>query len=596
MSDKVAELKTMLRTDERGEFVANLWDNYNKQRNSVRQSWHELQNYLFATDTTTTTNSTLPWKNSTTLPKLTQIRDNLHSNYLSSLFPNDKWLEWKGYTKKDQTRKKAKAVRAYMENKTRESRYRTEVSKMLYDYIDYGNAFATVSWEKKIHTRKDGTKVPSYIGPRAHRISPEDIVFNPLATSIENTWKIVRSIKSLGELQKLADEHPDQQYWLDVIDKRRTIRKVMAGYSADDWNLAQRYQIDGFGNLSEYYGSDAVEILEFYGDYYDQLTGKLEVDRMITVVDRCHAINDEPIPTMDGKAPIRHVGWRLRPGNLWAMGPLENLVGMQYRIDHLENLKADAMDLVVHPPLKIVGEVEEFKWEPGGEIHVDEGGDVEPLTKEMNSIIVADNQIRELEDKMELYAGAPREAAGVRSPGEKTAFEVQELTTAAYRIFKEKITSFEVELLEPNLNDQLEISVRNLDTPDTVRTMDNDLGVTEFLQVTVEDITAAGVIRPVGARHFAQSAQDLQNLLGIANSPVWELVRPHVSGKEMTHFVEDVVDVSGYSLFRPNIAVEEQQETQRLVNQGAEDLEVEASMPAQSMEAVPEAPPQGAPV
>jgi hypothetical protein len=27
------------------------------------------------------------------------------------------------------------------------------------------------------------------------------------------------------------------------------------------------------------------------------------------------------------------------------MGPLDNLVGLQYRIDHLENAKADALDL-----------------------------------------------------------------------------------------------------------------------------------------------------------------------------------------------------------------------------------------------------------
>lgn len=48
-----------------------------------------------------------------------------------------------------------------------------------------------------------------------------------------------------------------------------------------------------------------------------------------------------------GKTSIVHAGWRYRPDNLWAMGPLDNIVGMQYRIDHLENLKADAMDLAV---------------------------------------------------------------------------------------------------------------------------------------------------------------------------------------------------------------------------------------------------------
>lgn len=146
---------------------------------------------------------------------------------------------------------------------------------------------------------------------------------------------------------------------------------------------------------------------------------------------------DEEIPTYDGRAPIRHVGWRTRPDNLWAMGPLDNLVGMQYRIDHLENLVADAMDLVVHPPLMIIGEVEEFIWGPGVEIHLDENGKVEEISKNMSAIITAKSTIQDLMDQMELFAGAPREAMGVRSPGEKTALEVDRLFAAASRIFQE---------------------------------------------------------------------------------------------------------------------------------------------------------------
>lgn len=589
MSDKVAEIAHILEGNRTGEWVANLWDTYNKQRREWLESKLELQNFLFATDTTTTANATLPWKNSTTLPKLTQIRDNLHSNYLSALFPNEKWLTWKGYTKKDSSRRKAKIITAYMENKTRESKYRNEVSKLLYDYIDYGNSFVTCAFEKRYNTNRTGQKIPSYIGPRGYRISPTDILFNPLAPSFEDSWKIIRSVKSLGELLKLSQTEPGMEFWAEVVNRRvEQKRKIFGSYNYDDFDKVERTSIDGFGNLYEYYMSDSIEILEFYGDYFDIENGEIKTDRMITVVDRCYMVRDEGIDTFSGRAPIRHVGWRMRPGNLWAMGPLDNLVGLQYRIDHLENLKADAMDLVVHPPLVIIGEVEEFIWGPGAEIHIDEGGKVEELTKNLNAIITAQNQIDMLMDQMELFAGAPREAMGVRSPGEKTALEVSELQNAAGRIFQEKTTSFEINLMEPNLNDQLEISIRNFDGSDVVRTMDNSLGVTEFATITVEDITASGVLRPIGARHFAQSAQELQNLLGISNSAIWELVRPHTSGIAMTQFIDDVTNLTGYNIFRPNVAVEEARETQSLVNQGQEDLQVQASMPPPTNEVAPE--------
>src|ERR1044072_5278417 len=128
-------------------YISQLWLTWNSQRRPKIDEWKEVRNYIFATDTSTTTNRSLPWKNSTTIPKLCQIRDNLHSNYISALFPNDDWLRWEAYTQNDATKNKRLAIEAYMSNKCRVSHFRTEMSKLLYDYIDYGNCFATVDFE-----------------------------------------------------------------------------------------------------------------------------------------------------------------------------------------------------------------------------------------------------------------------------------------------------------------------------------------------------------------------------------------------------------------------------------------------------------------
>ncbi len=256
ISDKVLEIQSIISGDEKGQWVGNRWQQFHDNMASKLSDWLELEEYLFATDTTTTTNSSLPWKNTTTLPKLTQIRDNLHSNYLSALFPNDNWLQWKGYTKKDASRKKAKTITAYMENKTRESRYRQECSRMLYDYIDKGNVFAGVAFEKRYNTRKDGTKVPGYIGPRGYRISPVDIVFNPTASTFEDTWKIVRTVKTLGELKKLAMTQPGYEFWQKALDRREAISKRIGGYTRNEYTKATMYQVDGFGNLFDYYSNE----------------------------------------------------------------------------------------------------------------------------------------------------------------------------------------------------------------------------------------------------------------------------------------------------------------------------------------------------
>lgn len=567
--------------DQVGQYIAFTWNTFHTQMREKIDEWKELRNYIFATDTSTTTNRSLPWKNSTTIPKLCQIRDNLHSNYISALFPNDDWLKWEAYSLTDGTKEKVTAIESYMSNKCRMSDFRNQCSRLLYDYIDYGNCFATVDYEASGREAKDKSFLIDYVGPKARRISPLDIVFNPLAESFKDSFKIVRSMKNVGELYSMAKFEPENKYLMDALENRKKLCGHMASYGLEDVDKDEGFQMDGFGSYQEYLQSGLVEFLDFYGDLYNSSTGEYQTGRVITVIDRMWVIRNDAIPSWLGSAPIYHAGWRLRPDNLWAMGPLDNLVGMQYRIDHLENLKSDAMDLAVLPPLVIAGDVEAFKYGPGEEIHLDEGGTVTELARNVQWVIQADNAISMLEQRMEQYAGAPREAMGIRSPGEKTAFEVQQLENAGGRIFQEKITTFEIELLERLLNAMLETGRRNMDHEDVLRVMDNDLGVTDFLKITKEDITASGVLRPIGARHFAAQAQLLQNLTGLYNSPLGQMVAPHTSSIKMSRLLEDVMGLGRFALFAPNIAIGERQETARLSNQASEDLMAEQAVPVQ---------------
>jgi len=583
MSRKALEINQLFGRDAEAKFIAMTWDNYNSQRFPKIAEWKELRNYIFATDTTKTTNNRLPWKNSTTLPKLCQIRDNLHSNYLSALFPNDEWLKWEAYTKEDAFKAKVVAIEAYMSNKTRESNFRTEMSKLLYDYIDYGNAFVTVDFLSSYREDEEGNKNIDYIGPVARRISPLDIVFNPIASTFKESYKIIRSLKTVGELQGMAKDEPDNKYLEKALINRDKVLTYANSYGIDDLDKSEGFLIDGFGNYNEYLQSGCVEILEFFGDIYNQSTKELEQNVIITVIDRAWVIRKTKIPSWLGHSPIYHVGWRMRPDNLWAMGPLDNLVGLQYRLDHLENLKADAMDLAVAPPLVIAGEVEEFEYKPFGEIHIDENGSIQELGKNAQWVIQANNEIQYILALMEQFAGAPSEAMGVRTPGEKTAFEVQQLQNAAGRIFQEKITTFEIELLEPILNAMLETARRNMDSGDVVRIMNDDIGVQQFISITKEDIIASGKLRPIGARHFAAQAQLMQNLQGVMNGPMAQMLAPHTSSKNLAKLIEDVMGLQRYQLFSPNVAIFEQQETQRLLGQAQEDLEVEQSGPVAPM-------------
>lgn len=581
--------------------------NQYQQWESMRNPWatrvKELRNYIFATDTSTTSNASLPWKNSTTVPKLTQIRDNLHANYMMALFPSDNWLTWEGDRNKDESEAKRKAIEGYMRTKFRQDRMELVVSRLLLDYIDYGNCFATVEWaddsltipasEANLDVPGAEQTVRGYVGPRLVRISPWDIVFDPTASTFEKTPKIVRSIESLGALVKRAENMPpgsdEQKMLFYALDRSAGIRGAVKALSQGDIFKSEGFQMDGFSSIQSYWTSDLVEVLTFYGDYYDSGSKEFIGNAVITVIDRHFLVSKRRNPNWTAADGIFHAGWRQRPDNLYAMGPLDNLVGMQYRIDHLENLKADVFDLIAYPIQLVIGYVEDYDYAPGTKIICGDEGKVEFLHPP-HEALNADAQIIELERRMEELAGAPKEAMGQRTPGEKTKFEVQVLDNASQRIFLNKIIHFQKTFFEKVLNYSLALARQNMSGDDVTRTLDSEIDAVIFSTITRDDITANGVLRPRGAESYAEKANNLQNLMQILGSPVAQdpTVMAHWSGKSLAKAIEELSDLKKFNLYEENVRILEQQETMRLQNAAGEQTDVQAMTPAGLMPGDPE--------
>jgi len=571
--DKVLEVEQIISRDQTAAFIANEYMRLKSARGTWDGEKRELRNYIFATDTTTTTNASLPWKNSTTRPKLCQIRDNLHANYMAALFPNDDWLEWEGATQDEQTQEKAAIITQYIKTKVNQTDFKAVVSDLVYDYIDYGNAFADVTYEKE-EEEIDDKIYTLYEGPRLVRISPLDIVFDITASKFENTFKITRQIMTLGDLQKMITKYPDLNWGQEVFDKMIKTREELGKMDSVDVDKSDGYIADGFGSLSQYYHSGYVEVLIFEGDIFDRRNNKMKMNQQVVIVDRAYIASMQDIPTFSGRSTKRHVSWRTRPDNIYGMGPLDNLVGMQYRIDHIENLQADVFDLIAFPPLKIKGYVEDFEWGPLSQAVMDADGDIEML-KVDSAALGADMKIDRLEQEMEEMAGAPKNAMGIRTPGEKTAYEVQSLENAASRIFQSKISYFEENFLEPLLNEMLASARLNMTGLESIRTL-NEFGAVEFQKVNPNDIMGSGRIRPKGARHFAARNNLVQEITQFMQTVGQDpAVANHISGKKIAKLLEDKLGLDNYNLVADNIRVTEQLETEQVIQAGQEVLSEE---------------------
>jgi hypothetical protein len=603
------ELTDVLDEDRLAINITNVFLENDMLRSQWKQDKEEVRRYVYATDTSQTTNSKLPWKNKTTVPKLCQIMDNLYANYTATMFPLGQrdFITWEANEKDSNSVDKRNAIVNYMAWAVDQPSFKHEMDKIIIDYITFGNCFATVEWVDERREQPDKTQM-GFIGPVIRRINPLDIVMKPTAENFATTPKVVRSFISRGEIKAFLDSlstADNREEYEAMYEYLKGIRRNAQDFSGDWQQRDNLYSMEGFTSFRDYLKSDTVEVLTFYGDLYDPDEDLLLKNHVITVIDRHKLVGKKPNPSYFGNPPIFHVPWRKRQDNLWGMGPLDNLVGMQYRMDHVENMKADVMDLVTYPVQKVKGFVEPYIWQPGEQIFLEPDADVEMVVPNVNAL-QANFEVQNLERLMEEMAGAPREAMGFRTPGEKTKYEVQSLENAASRVFQNKIKQFEEQMVEPLLNAMLELARRNLSGATTIKVFDDEFKIATFQTLTVEDITGIGRIKPIAARHFAEQAQIVQNLSGLMGSPGWQAVAPHFSTIKLAKIYEDFFSLKDYQIVTPYVALAEQADAQRIAQTLHEQVTQEAAtatgrgedfdqLPMQSqMQSQPQAPgPQG---
>lgn len=558
--------------------IWNMYTEWKSPRLVAEQRWAETKKYTFATSTKETTNAQNPWSNTVHRPKLYHIYNNLLVNTDFSLFPSRDWLEFESFDQQSNSKQKRDAATAYLRTKHRLSGFRKVMRDLISDWLLYGNCFAGVEYVTE-YTKDEvtGEDRVSYIGPRPYRISPYDIVFNAVASSFKSSPKIVRIRKSMGELKKELKDNPGLNYDSSIVDKMIQDRDTLAldNYRFEPDAIKDlAFQADGYGSMADYYKSGYVLIHEFYGDIYDRQTGEFLENYVVTVADGRYLLRKEPLNTYSGKPNLFHSTWKQRPDNLWGFGPLDNLIGLQYRINHLENARDDAFDQMLDPDMVFMGDPEIEQVGAATYYYFSEQGDAKPLSPD-TTVLNANMQIQEFEQAMEAYAGAPGISVGIRSPGEKTKFEVGLLNNNADRVFEYQTNIFS-DFVEDIVNAELEEAKKNLVTSDVISILDPTFGVENFVKITKEDLISNGKVVPVGARESARKAKLAQQLQQFYASGLQDPeVLQHFPSKKIGSMWADLLDFD--KLYEPFGRIPERLEAQRL-QMSAQDMLKEESM------------------
>lgn len=517
------EIKELQQPEGLAAAIADKFVSWENSRDRWYRNAKETLENLYATSTRDIYNQTREFDNSTHIPKITQIRDMLITYYLDAMFSLPDYVEWEPYDYESTDVNTKNILKALIKQMVEDSKFKPTVRELVEDYVDYGNCFATVVTANEELKDKGNSYGVIYRGPKAVRIDPLNIYFDPLASNFERAPKVVRTIKTLGELIADSEKFPEsaEEYKKALklaLENRSMIRDRLAATNAE-MIKDDMCNIAGFGNWSTYYASDTVELLTFYGDIYNMEDNSLHSNVRIVVMDRSHVLLEEPIKNYGFNCNIFKAGWRDRKDNLWSMSPLDNIKGMQFMIDFLENKRADIFNYISNPTIVTKGDVEmpEYLY-PGCQIGLDVDSDLQ-FARPDATALQADLYIDRYINLMEEMAGTPREAMGFRTPGEKTAFEVSQLNTASSRLFNEKTHKFELEMLEPLMTLMLRMYLSDTSRTTKVRTVNED-GVVIFVDVNVDELAARGRFIAVGSNTYTEKARMAQTLLQIYNSAI----------------------------------------------------------------------------
>lgn len=499
--------------------IANKYVAWDNSRSRWYSNARETLENLYATSTHDIFSQYHDWDNSTHIPKMTQIRDMLITYYLDAMFGLPDYVDWEPYSKESVNVTTKNRLKSLIKQLLHDSEFKPTIRQLVEDYVDYGNAFATaVPYNKTL-----GDKI-LYSGPKAFRIDPMDIFFDPLASSFEQSPKIVRTTMTLGELMQSAEQFTQDENLFNkalkkAMKKRHQIYNTIAANNKDAI-VDDMCHIAGFDSWSTYYASDVVELLTFYGDLYDCDTGKLHKGVRIVVMDRAYVLLEEPITDYGFGCNIFKAGWRDRKDNLWSMSPLDNIKGMQYMVDFLENKRADVFNFISNPMVVTQGDAEmpEFLF-PGCHIGLDNDATIQFIKPDATAL-QADLYIQNYLNQMEEMAGMPKEAMGFRTPGEKTAFEVSQLNTAASRIFNEKVRKFEMEVLEPLLTLMLRIYTGSGGRTIQLKQVAEN-GVVSFINVDMDTLNTEGRFVATGSSTYTEKAQLAQTLMQMSNTALY---------------------------------------------------------------------------
>jgi len=352
----------------------------------------------------------------------------------------------------------------------------------------------------------------AYCGPTFHVDDIFNFVIDPFSPDPKHALRIKRTFVAKSQLVALSQKN---EYGYSVYSNvERITTSEVRRHQTDDFE-EDRYRAFGM----EMPKSSEVELLEAWGTIeipggYGGEDTKTYVSHVCTIANRQTVIRFEPTFLWSGDAPVQLATYRDVPGQVYGIGQLEPLLGLQDLTNVRANQNVDVVAFCVNPEYKCYddGVIDLSAVSAPNKRHLmgDPAGNMIPLEKNMTGLQLGFQDVEYLKREFHTIAKSQSPlAASSRESATRSSLDAGAVNTDVAKIAAhiEDTVLFRVIDLFVQLNAQY------LPKGEVVKSLQD--GTANIKEISPETLRRHWLVKIRGSQYVADRAENMQNMMMI---------------------------------------------------------------------------------
>ena len=553
-------------------YVLSRYEIFQNARSEVEDSWlecwakylntPETEGYLKSSALKRVGDVEVNWRHRLSSGKAYEAVETVLGYLMSATFPNRDWFGVEPVVPAavdEDNLQVARLIKKHLTNKLDESGFKSQWATFLRVLTITGTAVMAIPWRTEYNNRRVRSKTVDpatgeetyiaeevaynvYDAPKLEVLSNFDVYVDPTVGDPNEGDFIRKFTKTKAELLQLIDE--------GVYDfPKEDVLKIS---SDNGWDLSNthKHTLKTFEGIDTqpWSPSELVELIEFWGDVYDNETGECIKDQVVTLLNG-EVIAWEDNPFWCGKPFI--IGTYSKTGNSpYGFGGVQPVLGMLHELDIVTNQRLDNLELAINNMWTLrsdgVLQPEEVYTEPGRVLLVGDHGDLQPLTQQNQAWAVTYQEAGLLEQSIDKSFGTGNYiSSNQQRSGERvTATEVAAVREAGGNRLSTVHKHIEETALIPFLAKLFSLVQQFTIAPVTVRVAGDGADEYNYFELEPTDLNMQVKLRPVGSDNVIERREYVQSRLEFVQSISGI---PEVAAKlNMDKFLTDLLNHWGF--------------------------------------------------